>query len=86
MLKDRDEVVLNFPFKDCVLQGGQSKDEGLDIGYEYDEKLDDLVEVEVKRKEVFFNEILAKDEIDRLEAPKALKDWKRYTKDGAVSV
>ena len=26
-LKTADEVVLNFPYKDCVLQGGQSKDE-----------------------------------------------------------
>lgn len=86
MLKDRDEVVLNFPFKDCVLQGGQSRNEGLDIGYEYDEKLGDYTEVEAKRKEVFFNEILAKDEIDRLEAPKVLKNWKRYAKDGVVPV
>lgn len=86
MLKDRDEVVLNFPFTDCVLQGGQSRDEGLDIWYEYDEKLGDYTEVEAKRKEVFFNEILAKDEIDRLEAPKVLKNWKRYTKDGEATV
>jgi adenine-specific DNA-methyltransferase len=40
-------VVLSFPFKDCVLEGGQSKD---------DEKC----------KEIFFNEVLAKDEINRL--------------------
>jgi len=86
MLKDRDEVVLNFPFKDCVLQGGQSRDEGTDIWYEYDEKSDNYIEVEAKRKEVFFNEILAKDEIDCLEAPKALKNAKRYTKDGEVPV
>ena len=26
-LKTADEVVLNFPYKDCVLQGGQSKDD-----------------------------------------------------------
>ncbi len=44
------------------------------------------MEVEAKRKEVFFNEILAKDEIDRLEAPKALKKAKRYTKDGEVAI
>ncbi len=39
-----NDVVLSFPFKDCVLEGGQSKDDE-------------------KRKEIFFNEILAKDEI-----------------------
>ena len=26
-LKTSDEVVLNFPYKDCVLKGGQSKDD-----------------------------------------------------------
>lgn len=26
-LKNSQDIVLNFPFKDCVLKGGQSKDE-----------------------------------------------------------
>ncbi|MDY5048224.1 MAG: site-specific DNA-methyltransferase, partial [Treponema porcinum] len=34
-LLDRNEVVLNFPFKDCVLEGGQRKEDGLDTYYEY---------------------------------------------------
>jgi adenine-specific DNA-methyltransferase len=46
-MKQINEVVVSFPFKDCVLEGGQSKD---------DEKC----------KEIFFNEVLAKDEINRL--------------------
>jgi adenine-specific DNA-methyltransferase len=46
-IKEINEVVLSFPFKDCVLEGGQSKDDE-------------------KRKEIFFNEVLAKDEINRL--------------------
>jgi len=35
-----------------------------------------------KRKEIFFNEILAQDEIDKLLSPKVLTNWKRYTQDG----
>ncbi|WP_253248083.1 site-specific DNA-methyltransferase, partial [Helicobacter sp. 13S00401-1] len=46
------EVVLNFPFKDCVLLGSATKDND-------------------KHKEIFFNEILAHDDIDRLYDKKA---------------
>lgn len=66
-LKERGEVALVWPFKDCVLEGGQTKEEQ-------------------KRKEIFFNEVLAKDEIDRLEEPKVLTNFKRYTKDGDEKV
>ena len=37
---------------------------------------------EEKRKEIFFNAILAQDEIDRLFDPKVLTQWKRYTVKG----
>jgi adenine-specific DNA-methyltransferase len=59
-----NEVVLSFPFKDCVLEGGQSKDDE-------------------KRKEIFFNEVLANDEINRLLDKKVITSAKKYTKDGA---
>ena len=36
-LEDTDDVVLDFPYKDCVLEGGQSTEEGLDTYFEYDE-------------------------------------------------
>ena len=62
-LPERDEVSLVWPYKDCVLEGGQTKEEE-------------------KRKELFFNEILAQDEIDRLFDPKMLTRWKRHTVDG----
>ncbi len=39
-----------------------------------------------KRKEIFYNEILAQDEIARLFAPKVLTNWKRYTVDGEQKV
>ncbi len=61
LLSERGEVVLNWPFKDCMLEGGMTKEDQ-------------------KRNEIFFNEVLAKDEIDRLFDPKALVNWKRYTK------
>jgi len=67
LLSERDEVVLDWPFKDCVLEGGMTKEDQ-------------------KRNEIFFNEILAKDEIDRLFDPKALVNWKRYTAKGERKV
>ena len=81
-LLDRNEVVLNFPFKDCVLEGGQKKEDGLDTYFEYDEGEEDYVEKTDKRKEVFFNEILAKDEIDSLFSPKAFCNVKKFTEKG----
>lgn len=62
-LTEANEVVLDFPYKDCVLEGGQTKEDQ-------------------KRKEIFWNETLAPDEIDRLLEPKALTNWKKYDKDG----
>ncbi len=96
-LKDSADVVLNFPYKDCVLEGGQSTEEGLDYYYEYDETISKTDEKkgykaqsynlkQSKRNEVFFNQILAKDEIDRLFDKKVFINWKRFTTDGEVSV
>lgn len=67
LLSERDEVVLDWPFKDCVLEGGMTKEDQ-------------------KRNEIFFNEVLAKDERDRLFDPKALVNWKRYTAKGEEKV
>jgi len=90
--------VLDFPFKDCVLEGGQSTEEGMDTYFEYEDEKTKTVkgkkvtepagykEKQAKRKEVFFNQVLAHDEIDRLFDKKALVNWKRYTKDGANNV
>jgi len=63
-LDDGREVVLVWPYKDCVLEGGQTKEDQ-------------------KRDEIFWNETLAPDEIDRLLAPKVLTGWKRYDSKGA---
>ena len=77
-LIDRSEVVLNFPFKDCTLEGGQRKEDGLDTYFEYDEKEQRYTEKKSKRREVFYNEVLARDEIDSLFSPKAFCNAKRY--------
>ena len=66
-LRERGEVSLVWPYKDCVLEGGQTKEEE-------------------KRKELFFNEILAQDEINQMFDPKVLTNWKRYTVDGEQEV
>jgi len=93
LLKNRNEVVLNFPFKDCVLEGGQSTEEGTDAYFEHEAAKTKTVkgkkvtepagyrEKQTKRKEVFFNQVLAHDEIDRLFDKKALVNWKRFAKD-----
>ena len=96
-LKDTNDVVLNWPYKDCVLEGGQSTEEGLDTYFEYDETVTKAQEKQglkagtynkktAKRKEIFFNSVLAHDEIDRLFDHKALTNWKRFTKDGEQEV
>ena len=66
-LRERGEVSLVWPYKDCVLEGGQTKEEE-------------------KRKEIFFNEVLAHDEIDRMFDPKVLTNWKRHTVEGEEKV
>ncbi len=58
-----NDVELVFPYKDCILEGGQTKDDQ-------------------KRCEIFYNETLAPDEVDRLLYPKVLTNVKRYTVDG----
>ena len=60
-LRERGEVSLVWPYKDCVLEGGQTK------------------EKEERPPEIFFNELLAEDEINRMFDPKVLTNWKRYT-------
>ena len=85
-LKDSRDVVLNFPYKDCVLEGGQTKDDGIDVSFPPPEKNGKYEKKETKRKEIFFNEVLAQDEIDRLFDKKAFVNWKRYTKSDAKSV
>lgn len=59
-LKSSGRVILHWPYKDCVLEGGQTKEDD-------------------KRNEIFFNEILEKDEIDVLLKPKVFSKFKKYS-------
>ena len=66
-ISDSREVVLSWPYKDCILEGGQTKEDA-------------------KRNEVFWNEILAPDEINRLTEPKALTAFRRLDAEGEHEV
>ena len=66
-LPERGEVALVWPYKDCVLEGGQTREQE-------------------KRQEIFFSELLAPDEINRLLAPKVLTKWRRHTHAGEQPV
>ncbi|MBI0050590.1 MULTISPECIES: site-specific DNA-methyltransferase [unclassified Commensalibacter] len=57
------DVVLDFPFKDCVLEGGMTKEEQ-------------------GKDEVYYHEVIARDEIDRLFSPKLFTNTKRYSANG----
>lgn len=59
-ISSSDNVELVFPYKDCVLEGGQTKEDQ-------------------KRSEIFYNETLALDEVDRLFAAKVFTNAKRIT-------
>src|SRR5690606_18754277 len=62
-INENKNVVLAWPYKDCVLEGGQTKDDQ-------------------KRKEIFWNTLLAPDEIDRLLAPKVLANVRLFDNNG----
>lgn len=65
-ISDSRDVSLAFPYKDCVLEGGQTKEDQ-------------------KRDEIFYNETLAPNEVDRLLAPKVLTNAIRYDVHGRTS-
>jgi len=62
-INEKGEVVLSWPYKDCILEGGMTKEDQ-------------------KRDEIFWNEILAPDEISRLLDPKVFTNAKRIDKKG----
>lgn len=63
LISQKQDVSLVWPYKDCVLEGGQTKEDQ-------------------KRDEIFYNETLAPDEVNRLLAPKALGNSARYSIEG----
>jgi len=62
-VSESKEVVLAWPYKDCVLEGGMTKEDQ-------------------KRDEIFYNETLAPDDINRLLDAKVFTNFKRIDKNG----
>lgn len=63
LIASSNDIELVFPYKDCVLEGGQTKEEQ-------------------KRDEIFYNETLAPDEVDRLLYPKVFTKAQKHTING----
>jgi len=104
-LSDSTDYVLDWPYKDCVLEGGMSSEEDMDTFIEkkvettpgkVDKKTGTVISTEKtevtfsqakrKREEIFYNNIIADKEIDRLLDKKALKNFTRYTAKGEEEV
>ncbi|KAF2515837.1 site-specific DNA-methyltransferase [Flavobacterium salilacus subsp. salilacus] len=66
-ISTRNDVTLVWAHKDCILEGGQTKEDQ-------------------KRNEIFWNETLAPDAVDRLLSPKAFTNFKKYDKEGEHTV
>lgn len=67
-IKNNQDVVLDFPFKDCVLTASMTKEDSKN-GYD----------------DAFLNEVIEKDEIDRLFDKKILNNAKRYDVNGETN-
>jgi len=65
-LNYNSDVILDFPFKDCVLEGGMTKEESV-----------------LKNNEKFYNQVIAKDEIDTLFSPKVLQNITKYNRENS---
>lgn len=62
-LRENKDVALVWPYKDCVLEGGMTKEDQ-------------------KRDEIFYNETLAPDDVNRLLDAKVFSSFKRIDKKG----
>lgn len=62
-IMNEDHIVLNYPYKDCVLDGGMTKEEAKRIN----------------RKETMINEVLFKEDIHLLKTPKAFCNFKKVS-------
>jgi len=66
-LKYNTDVVLDFPHKDCVLEGGMTNED-------------------LRKKEIYYHKVLAKEEIDTLLSPKVLINIRKYDENGEHEV
>ena len=63
------DVILDFPFKDCILEGAVTKEDSI-----------------LKNDEKFYNQVIAREEIDTLLSTKAFTNIKKYNEDGKHDV
>ncbi|MCG1168865.1 site-specific DNA-methyltransferase [Staphylococcus epidermidis] len=68
-LNYNSDVVLDFPFKDCILEGGMTKEDSI-----------------LKNDEKFYNQVIAKDEIDTLLYPKVFTKIRKYDENGNYDI
>jgi adenine-specific DNA-methyltransferase len=66
-LNQINDISLAWPYKDCILEGGQSNED-------------------IKRDEIFFNELLAQDEITQLCEPKVFSECFFIDKSGELKL
>ncbi len=104
-LIESTDYVLDWPYKDTILEGGMGSEEEVDTFIEkttettsgkIDGKTGTVIsnekkevtfsKVPRKKNEIFYNSIIAKEEIDRLLEKKALKNFTRYTAKGEEEV
>lgn len=67
LITENNDVSLVFPYKDSILEGGQTSEEE-------------------QKDEIFYNEVLAAEQIRNLLSPKALTNAKKYTVNGEETV
>jgi adenine-specific DNA-methyltransferase len=67
LISHQGDITLVWPYKDCVIEGGQTKEDQ-------------------KRNEIFNNETLAPDEVNRLLYPKVFTNAKRYSENGVEEI
>ena len=89
-LKDSSDIVLDFPFKDCVLNGGQSTEEGEEIYFKRNnDQSDSQLYKKKKRKKdkkyFLIKPLLLMKLTDFFDA-KAFSKFSRYTADGKQAV
>tara|TARA_Y100000389_G_scaffold116260_1_gene113415 strand:- start:3517 stop:5619 length:2103 start_codon:yes stop_codon:yes gene_type:complete len=103
-LSEATDYVLDWPYKDCILEGGMSSEEHNE-NYIYPDHIEKsstfdkssgsiIFESESynfrigqkRRQEIFYNNIIAKKEIDKLLDKKAFKNFIKYTADGETKV
>lgn len=66
-VSDNQNIILAWPYKDCILEGGQDIEDA-------------------KREEIFWNETLASDQINRLLSKKVLTNFKKFDSKGEAEV